>query len=221
MVDGDTLVIGNERIRLYGVDAPESKQICKCAGAAPPFALVLTPDPLRRMLSRRQERPAALCVRNRRPLSVSAQAARRRLGLRQGRRRGTPEGARPRRREQRQVHSRERGHVWEVCADRTTAAHGKRGPRPAPPLPDSNMSGARRHYPPQGGGQVPGCERGGDQRVSAQGAPESAALRASSASLSRLTRRGAGGWSPTGGRSPTGSTRRSSCLWRRRLGRRG
>lgn len=31
VVDGDTLVInGNDRIRLYGVDAPESKQICKC-----------------------------------------------------------------------------------------------------------------------------------------------------------------------------------------------
>jgi endonuclease YncB( thermonuclease family) len=29
VVDGDTLVINNERIRLYGVDAPESKQACK------------------------------------------------------------------------------------------------------------------------------------------------------------------------------------------------
>lgn len=31
VVDGDTLVINNERIRLYGVDAPESKQACKDA----------------------------------------------------------------------------------------------------------------------------------------------------------------------------------------------
>lgn len=28
MVDGDTLVIGNERIRLFGIDAPESNQDC-------------------------------------------------------------------------------------------------------------------------------------------------------------------------------------------------
>jgi endonuclease YncB( thermonuclease family) len=30
VVDGDTLVLnGNQRIRLYGVDAPESKQTCR------------------------------------------------------------------------------------------------------------------------------------------------------------------------------------------------
>lgn len=31
ITDGDTLVIGDQRIRLYGVDAPESKQLCKDA----------------------------------------------------------------------------------------------------------------------------------------------------------------------------------------------
>lgn len=29
VVDGDTLEFGSERVRLYGVDAPESKQSCK------------------------------------------------------------------------------------------------------------------------------------------------------------------------------------------------
>eukprot|EP00892_Ulva_mutabilis_P009061 jgi/Ulvmu1/6527/UM003_0160.1 len=29
VVDGDTLEFGSERVRLYGVDAPESKQLCK------------------------------------------------------------------------------------------------------------------------------------------------------------------------------------------------
>lgn len=31
VVDGDTLIIGDERIRLYGVDAPELSQTCKNA----------------------------------------------------------------------------------------------------------------------------------------------------------------------------------------------
>ncbi|MEW5312535.1 MAG: hypothetical protein WDW38_004164 [Sanguina aurantia] len=31
ITDGDTLVIGDQRIRLFGVDAPESKQLCKDA----------------------------------------------------------------------------------------------------------------------------------------------------------------------------------------------
>jgi len=35
VVDGDTLSIGRERIRLYGVDAPESKQTCTDAGGRP------------------------------------------------------------------------------------------------------------------------------------------------------------------------------------------
>ncbi len=40
MVDGDTIVIedgkgGKERIRLLGIDAPESKQICKDNKGAP------------------------------------------------------------------------------------------------------------------------------------------------------------------------------------------
>jgi endonuclease YncB( thermonuclease family) len=29
VVDGDTLVINDERIRLYGVDAPEKAQVCR------------------------------------------------------------------------------------------------------------------------------------------------------------------------------------------------
>lgn len=29
VVDGDTLELGKERIRLFGIDAPESKQLCK------------------------------------------------------------------------------------------------------------------------------------------------------------------------------------------------
>lgn len=36
VVDGDTLVVGSERIRLYGVDAPESKQICRRAALPSP-----------------------------------------------------------------------------------------------------------------------------------------------------------------------------------------
>ena len=32
VVDGDTLVIGRERIRLKGIDAPEMKQTCVCRG---------------------------------------------------------------------------------------------------------------------------------------------------------------------------------------------
>ena len=32
VVDGDTLVVGRERIRLKGVDAPEMKQTCVCQG---------------------------------------------------------------------------------------------------------------------------------------------------------------------------------------------
>ena len=33
VVDGDTLVIRDERIRLFGVDAPEAKQTCRCGNA--------------------------------------------------------------------------------------------------------------------------------------------------------------------------------------------
>lgn len=29
VVDGDTLEVGSERIRLFGIDAPETKQLCK------------------------------------------------------------------------------------------------------------------------------------------------------------------------------------------------
>lgn len=32
IIDGDTIQIGNNRIRLYGIDAPELKQVCKING---------------------------------------------------------------------------------------------------------------------------------------------------------------------------------------------
>ena len=32
VADGDTLRIGSERIRLHGIDAPESAQNCRAAG---------------------------------------------------------------------------------------------------------------------------------------------------------------------------------------------
>ena len=42
VVDGDTLVIGAERIRLEGIDAPETDQACRieagCAG--PPWSVI-------------------------------------------------------------------------------------------------------------------------------------------------------------------------------------
>jgi len=31
VVDGDTLVIGTQRIRLFGIDAPESRQTCRAS----------------------------------------------------------------------------------------------------------------------------------------------------------------------------------------------
>ena len=32
IIDGDTIQIGDNRIRLYGIDAPELKQVCKING---------------------------------------------------------------------------------------------------------------------------------------------------------------------------------------------
>ena len=32
VTDGDTLRVGAERVRLHGVDAPESKQTCRAGG---------------------------------------------------------------------------------------------------------------------------------------------------------------------------------------------
>ena len=32
IIDGDTIKIAGERIRLHGIDAPESKQLCKVRG---------------------------------------------------------------------------------------------------------------------------------------------------------------------------------------------
>lgn len=34
VVDGDTIVVGDKRVRLYGIDAPESKQSCKNSAGA-------------------------------------------------------------------------------------------------------------------------------------------------------------------------------------------
>ncbi|KAG2425381.1 hypothetical protein HXX76_013795 [Chlamydomonas incerta] len=46
VVDGDTLVINGERIRLYGVDAPESAQQCKDAKGAPYACGLVSKDAL-------------------------------------------------------------------------------------------------------------------------------------------------------------------------------
>lgn len=32
IIDGDTIKVGTERVRLQGIDAPETSQTCKCAG---------------------------------------------------------------------------------------------------------------------------------------------------------------------------------------------
>jgi endonuclease YncB( thermonuclease family) len=32
VIDGDTIAIHGERIRLFGIDAPESRQTCEAAG---------------------------------------------------------------------------------------------------------------------------------------------------------------------------------------------
>lgn len=32
IIDGDTIKVGTERVRLQGIDAPEMSQTCKCAG---------------------------------------------------------------------------------------------------------------------------------------------------------------------------------------------
>ncbi len=42
VVDGDTLVIDKERIRLFGIDAPESKQLCRLGREPPPRGLGMT-----------------------------------------------------------------------------------------------------------------------------------------------------------------------------------
>ena len=38
VVDGDTLQVAGERVRLHGIDAPESRQSCTLSGSAGPAA---------------------------------------------------------------------------------------------------------------------------------------------------------------------------------------
>ena len=42
ITDGDTLRIGSERIRLHGIDAPESKQSCRAGGKTWPCGAAAT-----------------------------------------------------------------------------------------------------------------------------------------------------------------------------------
>jgi endonuclease YncB( thermonuclease family) len=51
VVDGDTLVVGRERVRLYGVDAPESKQLCTDARGKEYACGVVAKDALAKRVS--------------------------------------------------------------------------------------------------------------------------------------------------------------------------
>ena len=49
-IDGDTLTVGPVRVRLFGIDAPESRQLCQLAGQTYPCGQVATAE-LQRILS--------------------------------------------------------------------------------------------------------------------------------------------------------------------------
>jgi endonuclease YncB( thermonuclease family) len=59
VVDGDTLDLAGQRVRLHGVDAPESRQSCERGGAPWPCGTEATAA-LRRFLDGREVRCAAL-----------------------------------------------------------------------------------------------------------------------------------------------------------------
>lgn len=81
VVDGDTLVIGDFRIRLHGIDAPETGQLCRNAGgeyacgaaAASTLRELVARDAVRCIVRGydRYGRAIAVC-RNRRGIDVSA-----------------------------------------------------------------------------------------------------------------------------------------------------
>ena len=56
VIDGDTLVVGSKRIRLFGIDAPESKQRCRAAGRSWPCGREAT-----RALASRVGRYSVIC----------------------------------------------------------------------------------------------------------------------------------------------------------------
>jgi endonuclease YncB( thermonuclease family) len=51
VIDGDTLDLDGERIRLWGIDAPERNQTCEIDGATAPIGAVAA-DRLRQLLAR-------------------------------------------------------------------------------------------------------------------------------------------------------------------------
>lgn len=50
VIDGDTLVVANERIRLFGLDAPESKQSCQDSKGQPYDCGVVAAEALRKKI---------------------------------------------------------------------------------------------------------------------------------------------------------------------------
>jgi hypothetical protein len=61
VVDGDTLYIGSEKVRLFGLDAPESKQQCTDSGGRPYACGQVSAQALE---ARIQSRPVTCAVKN-------------------------------------------------------------------------------------------------------------------------------------------------------------